>query len=256
MYPFLDILGRQIPTYGLMAAAGIVCGLLYVFLRTDRKLDRENALYIYTFGILGAGLGAKILYLLISLNDIAADVRSHGLMRTAVAYIRGGMVFYGGLLGAIAAAFLTARFLKEDIAGFYHSLVPGIAILAGFGRIGCFLNGCCFGAVTDCPVHVIFPAGSDAPAGVPLVPVQLYEAVFEFAMALLFTALTMLKPSLEPRFLRLYLMSYAIFRFILEFWRGDAVRGMYGPFSTSQWISLGIIIFAAARGVIIRSWRS
>ena len=236
-----------------MAAAGIVCGLLFVSLRAVKmKLDWENAVYIYTFGFIGAGVGAKILYLLLSVRDIAQDLKTHGFVDVLIAYSQGGMVFYGGFLGAISAAFLTAKYLRLDIKEYYPALVPGIAVLAGFGRIGCFLGGCCYGAVTSSHFAVVFPEGGEAPAGVPLVPVQLYEALFD---ALLFLLLAFVggKDKIKPHLLKIYMASYAVFRFILEFWRGDEVRGIFGPFSTSQWISL--VILAVVVFITLKSRR-
>ena len=246
MYPSIDIFGRSIPTYGLMAAAGIVCGLLFVFFLSKLfKTDAENAAFIFAFGFIGAGVGGKLLYLLISIPDIIASCRQNGFLNTLIAYTQGGLVFYGGLLGAIAGAFITAKYLKLDIKEYYPALVPGIALFAGLGRIGCFLGGCCYGAHTDSRFCVVFPSGGHAPAGVPLVPVQLYEAVFEGAAAIILVVLAKTRPQIRRYLLMIYCASYAVFRFILEFWRGDEIRGLWGGLSTSQWISLGILAVIA-----------
>lgn len=244
MFPSIDIFGRQIPTYGLMAAAGIVCGLLFVFFAARRrKLDAENAVFMYTFGFIGAGVGAKILYIIVSMGQLISDLQTYGFLKTLAAYTHGGMVFYGGLLGSIVAAFITAHALREDIKKFYPALVPGIAILAGFGRIGCYLAGCCYGAHTDSHLFVVYPEGCDAPAGVHLVPVQLYEAIFEGLAVIALVIIANTIPKLVPHLLTLYCASYAVFRFVLEFWRADDVRGIWGPFSTSQWISIAILVY-------------
>ena len=244
MHPSVEVFGREIPTYGLMAAAGLVCGLLFVFFCARKyKLDAENATYIYTFGFLGCGVGAKILYLAVTMKQIIEDIKTLGFFPAVVAHTQGGLVFYGGLLGAICAAFLTARYLKRDIREYYPALVPGIAIMAGFGRIGCYLTGCCYGACTSSSIHVIYPEGGLAPSGVPLVPVQLYEAVFDFILVIFLTVLSAKSERMRPKLLSLYLVLYAIFRFCLEFWRADGIRGLWGPFSTSQWISIAILLF-------------
>ena len=257
MFPEIEILGRSIPTYGIMAAAGFICGLLFVFFTSRRRgLDAENSVYIYTFGFIGAGIGAKILYLIVSAGQMIQDIKEYGWFPAVKAYLQGGLVFYGGLLGAIAAAFATASFLKEDIREHYPALVPGIAVMAGFGRIGCILTGCCYGAHTASHFAVIYPEGGAAPAGVPLVPVQLYEALFEFVMAALIAAAARFIPRLIPHLLTMYLASYAVFRFVLEFWRADDIRGIFGPFSTSQWISLAILLFLIIKtvGARLRKW--
>ncbi|MCR5593255.1 MAG: prolipoprotein diacylglyceryl transferase [Saccharofermentans sp.] len=244
MYPNIDIFGHSIPTYGLMAAAGMICGLLFVFFYARRwKIDGENAVYIYTGGLLGCGVGAKVLYLILSAGRIISDVKEHGLLLSFRAHIMGGMVFYGGLLGAIAGAYIAARFLKYNLRDYYPALVPGIAVMAGFGRIGCILTGCCYGARTTSHFAVIYPEGGAAPAGVPLVPVQLYEAFFEFVMVAVLMLIVRLAPALRVKLLSIYCALYAVFRFILEFYRADEVRGIWGPFSTSQWISIAILLF-------------
>ena len=244
MHPSVELFGREIPTYGIMAAAGLICGLLFVFFCARKyKLDGEDAAYIYTFGFLGCGIGAKILYLLVSVRQIIMDVDAYGFIPALISHVRGGLVFYGGLLGAIAGAFITARYLKRDIREYYPALVPGIAIMAGFGRIGCYLTGCCYGAHTSSSMGVIYPEGGIAPAGVPLVPVQLYEALFDFVLVIVLVVLSAKVKAARPRLLAIYCAVYAVFRFILEFWRADGVRGIWGPFSTSQWISLAILLF-------------
>ncbi len=244
MIETFNILGRDIPSYGLMAATGVICGLLFIVWRTHRlKLDTEYAVCIYMLGVVGAGVGAKLLYLLLSMSDLLNAIQSMGFIKAIILFIQGGMVFYGGLLGAILVAFLTARLIKLNIEDFYPALVPGIAILAGFGRVGCLLTGCCYGAQTTSPLHIIYPEGAPAPSLVPLVPVQAYEMLFEVIIAVILTLLSFKKPELNPRLLKIYLLSYAVMRFILEFWRGDKVRGIWGVLSTSQWISILIIVF-------------
>jgi phosphatidylglycerol:prolipoprotein diacylglycerol transferase len=77
------------------------------------------------------------------------------------------------------------------------------------------------------------------------VPVQLYEAVFEGAAAVILVVLAKTRPQIRRYLLMIYCASYAVFRFILEFWRGDEIRGLWGGLSTSQWISLGILAVIA-----------
>ena len=87
MHPEVEIFGRTVPTYGLMAAAGIVCGLLFVLFRArSLKLDAVNSIYMYTFGFIGAGVGAKILYLLVSIDDVIRDFKYHGFIDTLIGY--------------------------------------------------------------------------------------------------------------------------------------------------------------------------
>jgi phosphatidylglycerol:prolipoprotein diacylglycerol transferase len=114
------------------------------------------------------------------------------------------------------------------------------------GRIGCFLTGCCYGKETHLPIGILFHHSSVAPNGVALFPTQLLEAGFEGVMACFLVYAFYRKKALSKGLLRnplyVYLISYAVFRFFLEFFRGDAVRGMLFGLSTSQWISLIVIM--------------
>ena len=137
-------------------------------------------------------------------------------------------------------AILKQRRLSFDSLG--RDLVPALPLFHAFGRVGCFLAGCCYGIPAPAGwLGVTFPASAvEAPSGVPLLPVQLYEAA---GCVLLFLLLDHLTDRGWPggRLLALYLALYAVFRFLLEFLRGDAVRGSLGPLSTSQVISLAVL---------------
>jgi prolipoprotein diacylglyceryltransferase len=112
--------------------------------------------------------------------------------------------------------------------------MPGLALGHGFGRIGCFLAGCCHGSPTDGPLGVLFQGMSEK-----MLPVQLFEAGFEFA---LFGVMMIFYPKLKKHFLETYLFSYGVFRFVLEFFRGDNRGGTGTVFSPSQIISLIMIV--------------
>jgi len=124
--------------------------------------------------------------------------------------------------------------------------VPGLAIAQGFGRIGCFLAGCCYGAETTLPIGVKFPEGSLAPAGICVQPTQIYSSIFDFLLGF-FLLYYSKKERKNGKVMGLYLIIYSIGRFLVEFLRDDQ-RGSVGVLSTSQFISiftlvLGIIIF-------------
>ena len=148
------------------------------------------------------------------------------------------LLWLGGLAGAWL--FCKRRRLSFDTLG--RDLVPALPLFHAFGRVGCFLAGCCYGIPAPAGwLGVTFPASAiEAPSGVPLLPVQLYEAA---GCVLLFLLLDHLTDRGWPggRLLALYLALYAVFRFLLEFLRGDAVRGSLGPLSTSQVISLAVL---------------
>ena len=150
---------------------------------------------------------------------------------------QGGLTFYGGVLLAAPAGFLYARRRKLGALRAADLLAPALMIALAVGRIGCFLNGCCYGAQTDSVFGVLFP-GNLAERH----PTQLYESLFAFA---LFVVLRwILRPRL-PRDGQLFgamLALYGVFRIALEFVRDDP-RGALGPLSTSQLIGVPLIAF-------------
>jgi phosphatidylglycerol:prolipoprotein diacylglycerol transferase len=247
MLPEITIFGRTVSMYGMMAVTAIVAALAFILARSPAfALDRENAFYIACFGGVGAMLGAKALYLV---TVFPALVRDLPLLKTdprafSAAYITGGMVFYGGLFGAILGAEWAARQYRVRLSDNLPMLMPAFALAHGIARIGCFCAGCCHG-VESARFGIAYSVSKAAPNGVPFLPTQLIEAGAEFlifAFLLWFTA----KPARRPFTLSAYLLCYAPVRFVLEFWRGDAIRGMWGGLSTSQWISLAVLAGCAA----------
>ena len=103
MLPFVTILGRSLPMYGLLGLLGFLLGLLFVILRAPRfSLSRDDAAYIYVFAALGALAGAKLLYLLTVLPRLAELVRSGAGATALLGYVSGGFVFLGAVPGGLA----------------------------------------------------------------------------------------------------------------------------------------------------------
>lgn len=253
MCPVIWFMGRAIPAYGLLGVLGVLAGLLLIVWRCRQKgLNTENAIYIYILSFVGAFIGAKLLYLLTVLPQLlqALPMLHENPVQFIHTYLAGGLVYYGGLVGGILTAYWTSRSYHVRLGDYYPALLPALAVFSGFGRVGCFLSGCCYGVETSLPIGVIFPAFSLAPSGVPLVPVQLLEAGFDFLLCGVMIWLTNRKSRL-PYAVRLYVLLYAAARFVLEFFRGDGVRGSWLEVSTSQWISL--VLLLAAGGSLIHS---
>lgn len=255
MNPIFEILGRKIPAYGLMAVLGFLAALALIAVCAPRRgPQRENAVYIFTLGVVGALIGAKVFYLIQVFPELIRDLHliSEDFTTFRLKYINGGMVFYGGLSGGILMAYYWAKAFRVKLRDYLPLLLPGLAIFAGFGRLGCFFAGCCHGKETDGPIAVVFSHSLYAPNGVPLVPTQLIEAggQFVFAIALLAAGKS---ERLRPHVLAVYLLAYSLLRFVLEFWRGDVARGIWLGLSTSQWISL-LILSVLAVGAC-RKWK-
>lgn len=248
MHPIFHILGRDIPGYGLMGVCGFaVCTLLLLWGCRRYRFTFDDAMYVFVWSLVGTMAGAKILFTFVSFPELYALAVSgqYTLYELVYIYLRGGMVFYGGLLGAVIGAFASARYFRIPTERWSPVMVPAVPLFAGFGRLGCLTAGCCYGRETTSPLHIVFTESDYAPNGVPLVPTQLYEALFDFVLCAVLVHLAG-KERFRPHLLRIYLAAYAVFRFILEFYRGDAVRGVF-ILSTSQWISLAVLVFVIWR---------
>ena len=196
---------------------------------------------------MGALVGAKLLYLLPLLPRLAVELpllwEEPGEFYAR--YLSGGMVFYGGFFGGVAAAWGAAKYLRLRLSDFFPVLVPTLPLVHAVGRVGCFCAGCCYGRAAPPPWGIAFTHAIAGPNGVPLLPVQLWEAGAElviFAFLLWYAG----RAAGPGQMLRAYVFCYAPVRFVLEWFRGDPARGMYGPFSTSQWLSLVVLALALA----------
>lgn len=180
-------------------------------------------------------LGSKLLYLLVLY--FMEDASFGDIPRL---FMASGYVFYGGLFGALFGLWLFVRLTKGlCLQEMLQMAAPALPLFHGFGRIGCALAGCCYGGTLS--TGIVFPNGYE----LYRFPTQITEAVFEFALFGLLCFWEKRKKQVD--LLKTYLLSYAVFRFFLEFYRADIYRGEWLGLSTSQWISLMIIIYYAAK---------
>ncbi len=243
-----EIFGVTVYSYALMMFLGIVAFLVtsFMILRCVEKepgeiIDKTVIAAVPTIGIL-----AVVAFLLNSLF--------HSIEAGRVVF--GGITWAGGVAGAFVAFPLLAHWLIKEKRGqecrYFSRLVPGMALGHAFGRIGCFLAGCCYGAMTTSPLGVVYPIDSipatvypdytnpACPGSVPLLPVQLFEAGFEL---FLFLVMVVFYRKLKDYNMSLYLVAYGAFRFVLEFFRGDD-RGATGLFITPS--QLMCVLFVVA----------
>ena len=221
--------------YGLMIALGIlVCIFMGTYRAKKHHLKEDAVLDIAIFSILAGFIGAKLLFVLVGFDRFLEDPMQ--VLGTE------GFVVYGGIIAGVLAAILYCHRKKLSFLEYFDLLAPSIAVAQGFGRIGCFLAGCCYGRETDAFWGVTFPEGSFAPAGVPLIPTQLLSSAGDFLiMAVLLIYSRHSKKTGNTG--ALYLLLYGIGRFLIEFLRSDD-RGTVGMLSTSQFISIGIVLIA------------
>lgn len=263
MYPAIEVFGRTIGTYGLCAAAGFLLMLLCVS-RLARRIGRDpdQTVVMALVSFVGVAVGAILMYGLTNAPVIARVVTAgvEGAYSSVAAFLHdlvacfGGFVFYGGLFGGLVAGCLYSRKKGWDLAGTLDLFAVAVPLFHVFGRIGCFMGGCCYGVEADWGVVFANSPVSDA-NGVPRVPIQLIEAACDLAIFCIVLSL-FLKGKMQGRLIAVYGLLYASVRFIDEFWRGDVYRGIWGPFSTSQWISLAVAVAAIGYLVVMRRQRT
>jgi len=242
MYPYLKIFSLEIPTYYIMMLLGVGFAFLVIYLinKKNKKnnLTFEDLGFLIMYVMIGALVGAKILFIITMIPKMITNPE----IIYAVIF-QGGMVFYGGVIGAIIMAFYYIRQYGLDPVKYTNVITIGLPLGHAFGRIGCFLAGCCHGKVTDSIFGVSFPAGPLFLEATPKVhPTQAYEAIFELLVFTVFIILFFkLKKHRDYLFPGLYLVTYGIFRFFIEFLRGDTIRGIF-ILSTSQWISIVLFL--------------
>lgn len=247
MLPYIYVFGRAIPMYGVMILLGAAVSILY-FKVCEKKRDfpEADAELALTYCVIGVIVGAKVLWLATVWPEFLAELPYLFTMPQAFLekYLSGGFVFYGGLLGALLAAWLYCLANKLSFFELARSLMPMVPLFHGFGRIGCFFMGCCYGCVSD-TFGIRFTRSEIAPNGIPLVPVQLIEAAAEFLLFFVLAYMARKKGS-GKAIICVWLIGYGVLRLVLEFFRGDDYRGYLGTLSLSQLISLIVIGVACA----------
>lgn len=180
-------------------------------------------------------------------SAIAVGAGAWGLAR--LQNLESGVAFYGGLIGFLFFALAFARSTHIDLVELLNRTSPGLALAHAVGRIGCFLEGCCYGTHCDLPWGV---SREGAPGLVH--PVQIYESLALAGLGLFLwkNERLRLEGHARPSSAGVYFGTYAVIRFGLEFLRGDMSRGIWAGLSTSQWISipffvLGITLLRARR---------
>ena len=243
MYPFIRFSDTQVlPTYNLMAECGLLAAFLCFYSAAKKRkipagvVDDMSVLFVFI--ALAAGLSAVLL------NNLEHGRWDFSSPRAFVS----GFTFYGGLLGgglvACAGCFLLGRRQKLT-AALLDILAVSVMIGHSLGRIGCFLTGCCYGKETTGFLGILYPVDG---TWVRVYPVQLYESAF--LLLLFLYSYRHAAHSLER-----YLIAYGIFRFFIEFIRGDN-RGVQFILSPSQWLSILLMVIGVTLVVVRRGMKN
>lgn len=242
----------KIYSYGLCMALGFLAAWqvsVWLCKRTGHNPDRLTSLITWLMII--AVLGARAAYVI---EHWQAEFASNPI--SILRFDQGGLMFYGGFIAGSIFVTLYVYFKKLNLYDLSDTLLCAVPLGHCFGRIGCFMHGCCYGKITEGRFGVCFPAHSpawweqvnanpplikeSAMHSLPVIPTQLIEAASN--LILFFVMLAVFRKMHRQRGFTtgIYLISYAVIRFLIEFLRGDP-RAAVGPLSISQTISLGLI---------------
>lgn len=270
MHPVLiNVFGFfNIHTYGLMIACGFLVGM-QLAVREARRVDTSKAgnydqfVLDLTFWILIAAIvGSRVLFIIVEWDSTYAHDPAK-----IVRIWEGGLVFYGGLIGAVLFSIFYSKKKGYSFLFVADTLIPSVSLGQFFGRIGCLAAGCCWGKPVDpdFPLAVQFPEGSlihssqvrhdiispDSPYSIHVHPVQLYESIGNLTLFFILIALRTQK-RFHGMVLAGYLFLYPFLRYSVETLRGDKERGedvLGTPFSTSQLIS--IVLFSIGVALVV-----
>ena len=249
-------------SYGLMIGIGALLAIFVSEWRAKRRgLDGELVFSAAVWGLLAGLLDAKLTFIISNIK----------LLFTNPSYVLGtnGFTVYGGVVLGIIVGGLIVKRKKVDVPVYLDLVIPQIALAQGFGRIGCFLAGCCYGKATDSHFGVVFPVEAIAPSGIPLIPTQLISAAGDFLIFAILLLLSyfatdylkvrkgeeeLLDKDAVTKKLRLfqplsmsgmYLILYGIGRFAIEFLRADPRRTALG-LTSNQYVSIVFVIAGLA----------
>jgi phosphatidylglycerol:prolipoprotein diacylglycerol transferase len=240
MFPILLKIGPvSIHTYGFMMAVGVACGLWFVYFQGKRQgLEAPKLLDMAFYTILVSLIGAKLVLL--------AGHFSYYMKNPSelISFARTGGVFQGGLAFGLVFALWYMRKHKIPTWKVADIIVPALALGHGFGRIGCFMAGCCYGRACDAPWGVVFRDEyasnlTGIQTGIPLHPTQLYEAILNFTnFLILFVILK--KKRFDGQVFSFYIINYSIIRYVVEFYRGDHPDKAYVFQNPSPYLSMSL----------------
>ena len=259
MYPTLFSIGElHFHSYAIFLSAGF---LAVVFLIVRENYRQPNPAPITPIGgllvFLGGFLGARIYFIL--------QYKGIEYLHEALYLWSGGLVFYGGAIGGFLGGVIYVLFVRAPVLQVADLAISYVPLAHAIARVGCFLNGCCWGSRTDMPWGVQYPQGTIAykqhldqgwldPTAAASLPVHATQLYSTGGLLAIFVLLRLLQKSAHPpgSILLAYLFAYGVHRTIVESFRGDSARHIL-DMTASQWIGIGMATFAVFMVVLLRA---
>ena len=242
MHPIAFYLGSlPVRWYGVMMALGFFCGLWTATRRARRVNVHADIIADVTLWLmLGSITGARLVYVTTYWQQEFANQPFSEIFMVQ----HGGLVYYGGLIGAAIAGIVYLLRKKQPVWKIADILAPSIALGSVFGRIGCLMNGCCYGYKCELPWAIHFPA-DHATAGAAVHPTQIYDALLNLILYLVL-AWWFRRKAFDGQIIAAYFMGYAVFRSIAEHFRGDyPTDHIHAGLTSAQVVSIGIFVVGA-----------
>ena len=254
MHPIAFQLGPlTIHWYGVMITLAFLAGLWTATRRARREnISAEKIADVTLWLMAGAIAGARFVYVTTYWRE---EFASQPLSEIFMVQ-HGGLVFYGGFIGAAIAGFIYIRWKKMPLWKTADVLAPSIALGSVFGRIGCLLNGCCYGRPTNLPWAITFtnPQAHDlsgTPLDIPLHPTEIYDALLNLALYG-FLAWLFRRKKFDGQVFATYLLCYAVMRSFVECFRGDYTDlHKHLNLTPAQWIGIPIFVAGLALAAVL-----
>ena len=234
-----NIFGITIGVQGIFFVLAYLTALIVTMIRAKRRnLDTDFILGILINAIIFGILGAKLLY-------IIAVARTMYLFNFFSYLLKPyGFVAYGGIILGILSNLIWCFIKKKDFYTYFDIVMPSVAAAQAVGRMGCLCNGCCYGyaETTWHWYNIMYTQSKELYNFIPYIPVQLISAIGDLLICIILIIASN-KIKTKGYIATLYMILYGVGRFFVEFLRADK-RGNVGPLSTSQFISIIIVIIA------------
>lgn len=241
MHPILFDFGSiKVYSYGFCIMLGALFGYFYALKHAKTiGLTSDHVSEMTLLIIIASYIGGKVF---LWFSDWSYYMQNPAKM---IELNGNGFVFYGSFIFCIIGLFAFFNFRKVTAAPIFDVLAVCTAIVHGFGKIGCFMAGCCHGKVCSAAMGIVYhnPLSQAHPLDTPLYPVPLIDATIIFSAAL-FLIWYGKRKQFAGELMLWYIFIYSTARFFTEFLRGDDDRGFIGPLSQSQWVSIGLLILA------------